>query len=115
MLMSKPEEKIEFIKKVSTEYEELHTILRKSGSTIDATSISPKIRNVTQPKNIGKKVTALGVALIAFPDPTISDLIGYAMVVSGQYMQKKSPIGLRDTYKEFDKISKELRKAHLLS
>lgn len=112
--MSEPKEKAEFIKEVSTEYEELHTILRKSGSTIDAAPISSKIRNITQPKNIGKKVTALGVALIAFPDPTISDLIGYAMVVSGQYMQKKSPIGLRDTYKEFDKISKELRKAHFI-
>jgi len=112
--MSEPKEKTECIKEVSTEYEKLHTILRKSGSTIDAASISPKIRNVTQPKNIGKKVTALGVALIAFPDPTISDLIGSAMVVSGQYMQRRSPIGLKDTYKEFDKISKELRKTHFI-
>ncbi|MGQ9781981.1 MAG: hypothetical protein ACUVQ8_07015 [Nitrososphaeria archaeon] len=112
--MSEHKETATFIKKVSTEYEELHAILRKSGSTIDAASVEPKIRSLTQPKNAGKKITALGIALIAFPDPTISDLIGSAMVVSGQYIQRKSSIGLKDTYKEFDKINSELRKAHLL-
>ena len=112
-MMSKPPDKVELVKKVSTEYDELYMFLRKSGSNIDSNSVKPRIRDVTQTKNIGKKISTFGVALIAFPDPTISDLVGSALVVSGQYIQRKSPIALKDTYKEFNKMNGDLKKLRL--
>jgi hypothetical protein len=112
--MSKRPDKVYRIKKISAEYDELYSFLGKSGSSLDTNSLRPKVQNVTQPKNIGNKISTFGIALIAFPDPTISDLVGWALVISGQYMQRKAPIGLKDTYKEFNKINGELKKARFL-
>ncbi|MEM0384946.1 MAG: hypothetical protein QXH64_00635, partial [Nitrososphaeria archaeon] len=63
--------------------------------------------------NIGNKITSVGIALIAFPDPTISDIIGSALVLSGQYLQRKSPIGIEDVYKQFNKINIKLKEMQL--
>ena len=113
--MNKHSDKVDQIKKVSTEYDETYSFLKKTGSCIDSNSLKPRVYNITKPTNIGKKISTLGVALIAFPDPTISDAIGWALVVSGQYMQRKAPIGLKDAYKEFNKINGELKKSRFLS
>lgn len=52
----------------------------------------------------------LGLALIAFPDPTISDIIGSAMVAAGlmQLKMKNSALHVEDVYKTFPQVLKEL-------
>jgi len=51
-----------------------------------------------------------GLALIAFPDPTISDVIGSAMVAAGliQLKMRNSSLHIDDVYKTFPKVVKEL-------
>ncbi len=51
-----------------------------------------------------------GLALIAFPDPTISDVIGSAMVAAGliQLKMRNSTLHVDDVYKTFPKVVKEL-------
>ena len=52
----------------------------------------------------------VGLALIAFPDPTISDIVGSAMVVAGliQLKMKHSALHVEDVYKTFPTVIKEL-------
>jgi hypothetical protein len=51
-----------------------------------------------------------GLAMIAFPDPTISDVIGAAMVAAGliQMKMRNSALHVDDVYKTFPKVVKEL-------
>jgi len=52
----------------------------------------------------------VGLALIAFPDPTISDIVGSAMVAAGliQLKMKHSALHIEDVYKTFPQVIKEL-------
>lgn len=51
-----------------------------------------------------------GLALIAFPDPTISDVLGSALVAAGliQLKLRNSTLHVEDVYKIFSKVIKEL-------
>jgi len=51
-----------------------------------------------------------GLALIAFPDPTITDILGSALVAAGivQLKVKRSALHVEDVYKTFPKVMKEL-------
>jgi len=53
-----------------------------------------------------------GLALIAFPDPTISDVIGSAMIAAGliQLKMRNSELHVDDVYETFPKVVKELGK-----
>ncbi|MBS7632634.1 hypothetical protein KEJ15_03295 [Candidatus Bathyarchaeota archaeon] len=67
----------------------------------------------------GKKpwLIKAGLALIAFPDPTISDIIGTAMVAAGVVQEgiKRQTLHVDDVYTTFQKTMKSLRvtKEHL--
>jgi len=52
----------------------------------------------------------VGLALIALPDPTISDIIGSALVAAGliQLKMKHSDLHVEDVYKTFPMVIKEL-------
>lgn len=52
----------------------------------------------------------IGLALIAFPDPTISDVVGSALVAAGliQLKMKNSALHVEDVYKTFPQVLKEL-------
>lgn len=52
-----------------------------------------------------------GLALIAFPDPTISDVVGSAMVAAGVVQEgiKRRTLYVDDAYKTFQKTMKEIR------
>jgi len=56
-----------------------------------------------------------GLALIAFPDPTITDILGSALVAAGivQLKMKHSTLHLEDVYKTFPKVIKELTSSKL--
>jgi len=75
--MHNPSEKVNKIKKVSNEYDEHYSFLKETGSSIDSNSLKPRVHNITHSTNVGKKISTLGIALIAFPDPTISDVVGW--------------------------------------
>jgi hypothetical protein len=51
-----------------------------------------------------------GLVLIAFPDPTISDVIGSALVAAGliQLKMRNSALHVEDVYKTFPTVIKEL-------
>jgi hypothetical protein len=51
-----------------------------------------------------------GLALIAFPDPTISDLVGAGLVAAGliHTKMKNSALHVEDVYKTFPQVIKEL-------
>jgi len=51
-----------------------------------------------------------GLALIAFPDPTISDIVGSALIAAGliHMKMKNSTLHMEDVYKTFPQVIKEL-------
>jgi len=51
-----------------------------------------------------------GLALIAFPDPTISDVMGSALIAAGliQLKLRNSTLNVEDVYKTFPRVIKEL-------
>jgi hypothetical protein len=54
-----------------------------------------------------------GLALIAFPDPTISDVVGSAMVAAGLVQEgiRRRTLQVDDVYKTFQKTMKDIRTA----
>jgi hypothetical protein len=52
----------------------------------------------------------VGLALIAFPDPTISDIVGSLMVAAGLVQEgiKRRTLHLEDVYKTFQNTFKEV-------
>ncbi|HVP26799.1 MAG TPA: hypothetical protein VMT26_03940 [Candidatus Bathyarchaeia archaeon] len=52
-----------------------------------------------------------GLALIAFPDPTISDVVGTAMVAAGLVQEgiRRQTLHVDDVYKTFQDTLKEVR------
>jgi len=50
------------------------------------------------------------LALIALPDPTITDILGSALVAAGvvQLKIKRSALHVEDVYKTFSQVMKEL-------
>jgi len=55
----------------------------------------------------------VGLALIAFPDPTISDVVGSALVAAGVVQEgiRRRTLHVDDVYKTFQGTMKELRTA----
>lgn len=51
-----------------------------------------------------------GLALIAFPDPTVTDILGSALLAAGilQLEMKRSALHVEDVYKTFPQVIKEL-------
>lgn len=57
----------------------------------------------------GSKLVAAGIALIAFPDPTISDLIGAGLVAAGLIQKRMKRTTVVDVYKEFQDAIKNVK------
>jgi len=51
-------------------------------------------------KKSGSKLITLGVALITFPEPIISNALGTALLAAGLYKRKIRKIGVKDVYEE---------------
>jgi len=52
----------------------------------------------------------LGLLLIAFPDPTVSDIVGSALVAAGlvQMKMRSSALHVEDLYKTYPMVLREL-------
>jgi len=57
------------------------------------------------------RLVKIGLALIAFPDPTVTDILGTILVSAGliQAKIKRSTLHIEDVYKTFPKLIKELQ------
>jgi hypothetical protein len=53
----------------------------------------------------------VGLALIAFPDPTVSDLVGSALVAAGLIQEgiRRRTLHAEDVYKTFESTMREIR------
>jgi hypothetical protein len=88
-----------------------------SESCAEAThSIKDTTREVSATKKLwqeGNKSTLIkvGVALIAFPDPTISDVVGSALVAAGMVQMgiQRRTMHVGDVVKTFQTTMRELR------
>ena len=80
-------------------------------TTLTGTSAAAK-RTKSLWKN-GKKspLIKIGLALIAFPDPTISDIVGSAFVAAGLVQEgiKRQTVHVEDVVKTFHNTMKDLR------
>jgi len=56
------------------------------------------------------RLIKIGLALIAFPDPTISDILGTLLVSAGiiQAKIKRSTLHIEDVYKTFQDVNRNL-------
>ena len=59
------------------------------------------------------KLVKIGVALILFPDPTISDVVGTGLVAAGLLHDriKNSGLFMEDVFKTYPRLFKELQSA----
>jgi len=102
-------------KKVANAFSEL-----SEGCAETTHSIKSMTREVETTKKLwkeGNKSTLIkvGVALIAFPDPTVSDVVGAALVAAGlvQAGIQRRTLHVGDVYKTFQNTMKELRRTKL--
>jgi len=67
-------------------------------------------RGLLRKNNGGSRLVKIGLALVAFPDPTITDVLGTAFIAAGliQNRIKGSTLQLEDVYKTFPRVVKEL-------
>jgi hypothetical protein len=94
-------------------YKEFCSILKSAGS-----EVRPLKRLVGNPfkESMDSWLIRAGITLIAFPDPTITDLIGSAMVAAGLIKRRlKQPtmadayVAFTDTVKSLERIRQDLR------
>jgi hypothetical protein len=91
------------LKELSESYADL--LQSMSGTTKEAKAIRNLWRKGNNPLLI-----KLGLALIAFPDPTISDIIGAALVAAGtiQMGVRRHTLYVEDVYKTFHSTLKDV-------
>jgi len=66
------------------------------------------IRGATHIPNPGRKISAVGLALIICPDP-FSDVLGVPLFVLGELMNRRSPAVLKDIPLQMKRIHEEIR------
>jgi hypothetical protein len=83
-----------------------------NGSMRGVAREAQSLKKLWREKNQSKLVK-IGVALILFPDPTISDVVGTGLVATGLLHDriKNSGIFLEDIYKTYPRLFKELQSA----
>jgi hypothetical protein len=100
----------EDLKALTQAVQELSLSSKETANTIQ--DFSDELRNTRRLWKHGKKpfLIQVGIALIAFPDPTISDVVGAAFIAAGliQLKMQNSALHVEDVYKTFPKVVREL-------
>jgi hypothetical protein len=83
-----------------------------NGSMKDITREAQNLKKLWRENNQSKLVKA-GVALILFPDPVVSDVVGAGLVAAGLLhdRMKNSGLFLEDVFKTYPRLLKELQSA----
>lgn len=94
--------------KVANELSESYADFAKSMK--EATTEAAATKKLWRQKN-NSMLIKVGLALIAFPDPTISDILGSMLVAAGAIQMgiRNRSIYVEDLYKEFKNIFKEMK------
>jgi hypothetical protein len=100
----------EDLKALTQAAQELSSSSKETAHAING--FSDALRHTQRLWKQGKRpiLIQVGIALIAFPDPTISDVVGAAFVAAGliQLKMRNSALHVEDVYKTFPKVVKEL-------
>jgi len=74
-------------------------------------TVKPLKRLIGEPNVEAKssRLIAAGMALIAFPDPTITDLIGTTLVAAGLMKNRMQRTTVAYVYREFQKVTMKLK------
>lgn len=96
-----------------------NTVNELSESCADlAQALNGTTREVKATKQLWRKghrswLIKVGMALIAFPDPTISDVVGGMLVAAGVVQEgvRRRTLHVDDVYKTFQNTLKEVRNA----
>jgi len=101
---------IEELKALTEAVQELSQSSKETASAIHG--FSNELHQTQRLWKQGKRpiLIQIGIALIAFPDPTISDVVGAALIAAGliQLKMRNSALHVEDVYKTFPKVVKEL-------
>ena len=104
MKTEKLKDTVDAVNELSESYSDLTHALKETAQT--AKAAKQLWRN-------GKRswLIKAGLALIAFPDPTISDVVGTAMVAAGLVQEgiRRQTLHVDDVYKTFQDTLKEVR------
>jgi len=81
-----------------------------------AQALNGTVREVKATKQLWRNghrswLIKVGLALIAFPDPTISDVVGSLMIAAGVVQEgvKRQALHVGDVYKTFQDVFREVR------
>jgi hypothetical protein len=99
------------VKKQSVSCQEFGKIMKQCSE--ETNRLKPLI---SKPKCVGPESSTLikaGIALIAFPDPTISDLVGCTMIAAGLLKNRMKKYTAANAYMEFKETMKALQKVTL--
>ena len=94
---------VEMVKELSQSYGDVAQLLRGSAQSTRSTKQLWRAKNKST-------LIKVGLALIAFPDPTISDMIGTALVAVGTVQAgiRHRTLYVEDVFKSFQKTFREL-------
>jgi len=97
---------VNILNELKKDYKETAEILK---SDVKGVSQSIDLKQLFRAKN-KPGLIKIGLALIAFPDPTISDILGSAFIAAGllQAKIKCSALYVEDVYKTFPKVMKNI-------
>ena len=89
-------ELVNSVRELSTSYSEVYSLMKGTVNSVR------DFRSLIGDEQGGSKsgLVKLGIALILFPDPTISDIIGMGLIATGLAYSKikPPPIYIRDVY-----------------
>lgn len=89
-------ELVNAVKELTASYHELYSLMKGTANGVH------EFRNLIGDEQGSSKssLVKLGIALILFPDPTISDILGSALIATGLAYSKikPPPIYIRDVY-----------------
>ncbi len=92
--------------KMSKMYGQINNTLNK---TADEAKELKKLVGNSNGKIQNSLLVKAGMALILFPDPTITDLIGSTLIAVGLLKNRNRSLTITDVCKEFQKNIKEMR------
>jgi len=93
------------LRELSASYKEMGKSMK---GVVNETKFLKRLIGDSNPEAQRSWLIAAGIALIAFPDPTISDLVGAIMVVAGLAKSRMKQPSIVDAYKAFQGTVKEL-------
>jgi hypothetical protein len=99
------------IKKQNMSYQEFGKIMKQCSE--ETKRLKPLIGKPGDARPESSTLIKAGIALIAFPDPTVTDMVGCAMIAAGLLKRRMKKYTAVNAYVEFKETMKALRKATL--